>query len=66
MPRMRQRGAVEGFVFFLKAQGRAPLTIRNYTVYVKQWLAWCEEQELDPVKATPRELSMGHQYPASQ
>ena len=55
MPRMRN-GAVDGFVFWLKTQGRAPLTVRNYTTYVKQWLAWCGENEMDPAKATTEEL----------
>jgi site-specific recombinase XerD len=49
-------GAVEGFVFYLQTQGRAKPTIKNYTTYAKQWLEWCLECHIDPLKATTEDL----------
>lgn len=55
MPRQRA-GAVEAFVFWLKTQGRAQPTIKNYTTYAKQWLEWCVECHINPATATTEDL----------
>src|SRR5690349_10723392 len=49
-------GAVEAFVFWLKTKGLAQPTIKNYTVYSKQWLEWCVECHINPATATPEDL----------
>lgn len=53
---------MEGFIFYLQTQGRAKATIKNYTGQVRLWLAWCDECELDPIKATSEEIMtwLGH------
>jgi len=52
MPRMKRGSAVDGFVFWLKTQGLAQATIKNYTTQVRAWLQWCEEAHINPQTAT--------------
>lgn len=42
---------MEGFVFYLKTQGRAPATIRNYTTQLRSWFSWCSEMGIKPETA---------------
>lgn len=50
MPRWKA-GGMEGFVFYLKTQGRAQATIKNYVTQARRWSAWCEEMGVNPVTA---------------
>ena len=47
---------MEAFVFYLKTQGRAQATIKNYKTYAGAWLRWCDECEIDPLKATTEDV----------
>lgn len=47
---------MEAFVFWLKTQGRAQPTIKNYTQFAKQWLEWCVECHINPATATTEDL----------
>lgn len=47
----RIRG-LHGFVYWMQARRKAAPTITNYSTSAKLWVAWCEENEIDYLKAT--------------
>jgi len=48
---------LEGFVFHLQAHGLAKATIKNYTVAVKLWHAYCAEAGLTSASATTNHIT---------
>lgn len=57
MKPVAQRWGVEGFRYWLQTQGHQPDTIRHYTTYAKQFIAWLESHQPDYLQASRYEVS---------
>lgn len=47
---------MEGYVFHMQANGLLPATIKNYLAVARKWRRWCEQVDLDPLKATRNDM----------
>lgn len=52
-----QAVGLEGFTFFLQAQGLSPHTIKNYVVGANLWRRWCDGRGLDYLKAGRNDMT---------